>query len=89
MVLALKALVGIVLRETVFASVSSCRWANETSTRVGQVAQQRVGSALQTVLRFPRGCCHCFALHRRMDVVVNARGTCLVHFGILWLCARQ
>ena len=27
---------------------------------VGQVAQQRHGSALQSVLRFSRGCCQCF-----------------------------
>ena len=29
---------------------------------VGQVAQQRHGSALQSVLRFSRGCCQCFTV---------------------------
>ena len=37
----------------VFASVYLCRWTNDTSSiLVGQVAQQRHGSALQSVLRF-------------------------------------
>ena len=59
-VLTLKALFGIVLRHLVFASVSSYRWTNEASTLVGQVVHQRHGSALQSVLRFPRGCRRCF-----------------------------
>ena len=42
------------------ASDYPCGWTNETSILFGQVAQQRHGSALQSVLRFSRGCCQCF-----------------------------
>ena len=87
--LALKALFGIVLRDTVLAGVYPCRWTNETSILVGQVAQQRVGSALQCCV-FRVGVVNVSALRRRMVVVVvSARGTCSVHLVILQLFARQ
>ena len=71
-----------------FASVYPCRWTNETSILVGQVAQQRVGSALQCCV-FRVGVVNVSPLRRRMVVVVSARGTCLVHSVILQLFARQ
>ena len=71
-----------------FASVYPCRWTNETSILVGQVAQQRVGSALQCCV-FRVGVVNVSPLRRRMVVVVSARGTCLVNLVTLQLFARQ
>ena len=72
-----------------FASVYPCRWTNETSILVGQVAQQRVGSALQCCV-FRVGVVNVSPLRRRMVVVVVVpRGTCLVNLVILQLFARQ